>query len=58
MVPLKYLSNFWRFLEMPSINCETWPEKCIIVIRDYGNREPKFTITDTKLYVKVVTLSA
>ena len=43
---------------MPSINCETWPEKCIIVTRDYGNREPKFTITDTKLYVKVVTLSA
>ena len=22
MVPLKYLSNFWRTLEMPSINCE------------------------------------
>ena len=22
MVPLKYLSNFWRILEMPSINCE------------------------------------
>ena len=30
MVPLKYLSNFWRTLEMPLINCEvelilTWP---------------------------------
>ena len=23
MVPLKYLSNFWRILEMPSINCES-----------------------------------
>ena len=22
MVPLKYLSNFWRTLEMPLINCE------------------------------------
>ena len=22
MVPLKYLNNFWRFLEMPLINCE------------------------------------
>ena len=22
MVPLKYLSNFWRNLEMPLINCE------------------------------------
>ena len=21
-VPVKYLSNFWRFLEMPLINCE------------------------------------
>ena len=24
MVPLKYLSNFWRTLEMPLINCETY----------------------------------
>ena len=22
MVPLKYLSNFWRTLEMPLVNCE------------------------------------
>ena len=22
MVPIKYLSNFWRALEMPLINCE------------------------------------
>ena len=33
MVPLKYLSNFWRTLEMPLINCEvelilTWSENC------------------------------
>ena len=32
MVPLKYLSNFWRTLEMPLINCEvnlilTWTSK-------------------------------
>ena len=25
MVPLKYLSNFWRTLEMPLINCEVEP---------------------------------
>ena len=25
MVPLKYLSNFWRTLEMPLINCEVNP---------------------------------
>ena len=35
MVPLKYLSNFCRTLEMPLINCETnliltWSEKCVI----------------------------
>ena len=36
MVPLKYLSNFWRTLEMPLINCEIslhlkWSRSCIIV---------------------------
>ena len=35
MVPLKYLSNFWRTLEMPLINCEvnlilTWSSICVI----------------------------
>ena len=35
MVPLKYLSNFWRTLELPLINCEvnlilTWSSTCVI----------------------------
>ena len=35
MVPLKYLSNFWRTLEMPLINCGvnlilTWSSTCVI----------------------------
>ena len=35
MVPLKYLSNFWRTLEMPLINREvnlilTWSANCVI----------------------------
>ena len=35
MVPLKYLSNFWRTLEMPLINYEvnlilTWSSTCVI----------------------------
>ena len=35
MVPLKYLSNFWRTLEMPLINCQvelilTWSAACVI----------------------------
>ena len=36
MVPLKYLSNFWRILEMPLINCEvnlilTWSLTCVLI---------------------------
>ena len=60
MVLLKFLSNFWRTLEMTLINCEidTWSKKCIIVTRNYGDQEPKFAITDTERDVPVVTLSA
>ena len=59
MVPLKYLSNFWRTLEMPLINCEvnlilTWSSTCVIT---NSNGAGTFAITDTKLYVPVVTLS-
>ena len=48
---------------MPLINCEintflTWPEDCIIVTGTVVNQEPKFAITDTKLYVPVATISA
>ena len=62
MVPLKYLSNFWRTLEMPLINCEvelilTWPVGCVIIYTDVENQVPIFTITETNLYVSVVTLS-
>ena len=59
MVPLKYLSNFWRTLEMPLINCEvnlilTWSSTCVIT---NSNGAGTFAITITKLYVPVVTLS-
>ena len=59
IVPLKYLSNFWRTLEMLFINYEvnlilTWSKDCII---SSATRETKFAITETKLYVPVVTLS-
>ena len=59
IVPLKYLSNFWRTLEMPLINCEvnlilTWSKDCVIT---NSEGEAKFAITETKLYVPVVTLS-
>ena len=59
MIPLKYLSNFWRSLEMPLIKCEvslilTWSSTCVIT---NSTGEGKFEITDTKLHVPVVTLS-
>ena len=62
MVPLKYLSNFWRTLEMPLINCEvnlilTWSADCVIIYTNVANQVPTFTITETNLYVPLVTLS-
>ena len=59
MVPLKYLSSFWRTLEMPLINCEvnlilTWSSTCVVTNSTGAGR---FAITDTRLYVPVVTLS-
>ena len=62
MVPLKYLSNFWRTLEMPLINCEvnlilTWSSNCVLIATAIQNQAVTFEITDTKLYVPVVTLS-
>ena len=59
MVPLKYLSNFWRTLEMPLINREinlilTWSDKCVL---SNDTKATTFAVTDTKLYVPVVILS-
>ena len=57
-VPLKYLSNFWRSLEIPLINCKVELslkcfENCIL---SSAGTAATFTITDTKLYVPIVTL--
>ena len=59
VVPLKYLSNFFRSLEMPLINCKvklnlTWKKECVLS-NQAGNAV--FIINDTKLYVPFVTLS-
>ena len=61
MVPLKYLSNFWRTLEMSLINCEielilTWFASCVIVYTDVNEEGSAFIITETNRYVPVVTL--
>ena len=63
MVPLKYLINFWRTLEMPLINYEvelilTWSDNCVIISTNVANQNPTFTIIETTLHVPVVTLSA
>ena len=62
MIPLKYLSNFGRTREMYIINCEInlqlkWSNNCILVAEAVANKKPEFQITNTKLYVPVVTLS-
>ena len=72
-MPLKNLGNFWRILNIPLINCEvelilTWSKNFALVDmteRDGEGDNPaivaptglEFKITDTKLYVPVVTLS-
>ena len=71
--PLKHLSNVWGRLNIPLINCEVelilaLSKNCVLadmITRDAGGGNPaivtpsgaKFKITDTKLYVAVVTLS-
>ena len=61
MVLLKHLSNFWRTLEMPLINCEispflTWSANCVIS-NAAVNQATNFAITDPKLDVPVAVLS-
>ena len=61
VVPLKYISNFFRSLEMPLVNCKvdlelSWKKDCLISSANVANNF-LFKITDTKLYVPVVTLS-
>ena len=47
---------------MPLINCEIelilgWSANFVIIYTDAANQNPTFTITETNLYVPVVTLS-
>ena len=70
-IPLKYLCNFWRALNMPLISCEVslelkWNKNCIITSLEQrlvgANRDgvptgATLAINDCKLYIPVVTLS-
>ena len=73
VIPLKHLTNFWKSLNIPLINCEvelilTWSKNCVLAdmtVRDAQNNNLaivapaglEFKITDTKLYVPLVSLS-
>ena len=52
VVPLKYLSNFWRHLNIPLINCEaelilTWIKNCVLI--DKSTREADYN-ADPNIY--------
>ena len=63
MVPLKYLTDICRTLEMLLINCivnlilTTQTANQVISLNTNANQAIKFAITDLELYVPVVTLS-
>ena len=63
VVPLKYVSNFFRSLELPLVNCKidlelTWHKDCMISSANAAaGQVVSFMITNTKLYVPIVTLS-
>ena len=65
VIPLKYLSNFWRTLNIPLINCEVelilnWSKNCVLTDMTAANNAPtglEFQITDTRLYIPVVSWS-
>ena len=71
-IPLKYLGNFWRALNIPLISCEVslelkWNKNCVITSQqirvnlDGGNTATPtgatFAINDCKLCLPVATLS-
>ena len=62
VVPLKYLNNFWRSLEIPLTSCKVklslnWIENCVLTMAVVGADSATFKITNAKLYVPVVNLS-
>ena len=71
-IPLKYLGNFWRALNIPLISCEVsselkWNKNCVITSlkriqvgagpRNNAPMGATLAINDCKLYLSVVTLS-
>ena len=71
-MPVKYLNNLWKSLEMPLINCKvelkfTWANHCHLSVlyaanadNDDGDNSQNiiFTVKYTKLYIPIVILIA
>ena len=61
---LKYVSNFFRSLELSLVNCKidlelTWHKDCMTSsVNAAANQVVSFMIMDTKLYIPIVTLSS
>ena len=58
-IQLKNLSNFWRFLDLPLINCETelrlsWTKDCILIEQNNNIAGANFLINSTKLYKRTI----
>ena len=55
-IPLKYLGNFWRSLDIPLINCDitlilSWYKECVLVgraLRNAPNPQPNPPIAETE----------
>ena len=54
IVSLKYLSNFWRTLEMPLLNCEI--NLVLTCVLPNDTKTTAFAITEAKLHFPVVTV--
>ena len=62
VIPLKYLSNFWKSLDISLINCETeliltWTKNCVLAdmtVRDAGNNnDPPAIVAPTGLEFQI-----
>ena len=61
VIPLKYLSNFWRSTNIRLISCEvklilTWSKNCVLAdmtVRDAGNNDPLAIVAPTGLEFKI-----
>ena len=62
MVPLKYLTNIWRTLKVPLINCKISPKliwsRFFFVTGAAANQEPTYAVTDLRFYVSDITFSS